>query len=111
MFYCRFRSDPDKYGKEVFEALNTLYILSGNGVGGKDAVLQQKYRDLYALAAQAAKVESAGPGARRKARSPGREGARNAGCCGSDGSGGETCRGSCPSAGADQGLSPAVSRT
>ena len=61
MFYCRFRSDPDKYGKEVFEALNTLYILSGNGVGGKDAVLQQKYRDLYALAAQAAKVESAAP--------------------------------------------------
>jgi tetratricopeptide (TPR) repeat protein len=64
MFYCRFRSDPDKYAKEVYEALNTLYLMaSPAALGGKDAVLQQKYRDLYALASQAAKVESAAPAA------------------------------------------------
>jgi tetratricopeptide (TPR) repeat protein len=64
MFYGRFRSDPEKYGKEVYEALYTLYLMtSPAALGGKDTVLQQKYRDLYALAAQAAKVESAAPAA------------------------------------------------
>jgi len=63
MYYCRFRSGPEKYGKEIFEALNTHYILAPTGVGGKDPVLQQKFRDLYALSAQATKSESAAPAA------------------------------------------------
>jgi len=70
MFYCRFRSDPEKYGKEVFDALDTLFRISGEGVGGKDPVLQQKYRDLYALAAQAAKVNTAAPEAPAAAPEP-----------------------------------------
>ena len=71
MFYCRFRSDPDKYAKEVYEALYTLYLMtSPAALGGKDAVLQEKYRDLYALAAQAAKVESAAPAAPAAAAAP-----------------------------------------
>jgi len=62
MFYCRFRSDPEKYGKEVYEALYTLYLMTYPApLGGKEAVLQQKYRDLFALAAQAAKVDTAVP--------------------------------------------------